>query len=595
MVLPPDVSAALDEIVAGAAAHDLESDVLDFKTVGRSVDDALTDLAEAAACFAGARGGTIVVGVRDRPGGADAFVGCDVDVPTVRHQIFERTEPGLTVGVERHTHPAGEVLVIQVPEGATLHAVKGRYTERVGASCMPMNAARIERVMADRRGDDWSAHPTDLRPPDADPIALAVARRFLTSSVDPRRQAYARLDDPALLRTLGVVTTDGFLNRAGALLFADGQGAELLAYSHRRTPTGALTASEAFTAPLVVAIDRVLDLISARVDRTSVNTGGGVQVQVGDLPDTAVREALVNAVMHRDYRDLSRVTVEHAATRLAVTSPGPFMSGISTTNVLTAASRSRNPRLAEAVRKLGLAETAGTGVDRMYAAMTRLGHAPPVFESDEATVRVTLIGGAPNEYLTRYVAGLPPETSDDADTMLTLFTLLQRKTVTAAQMVGLLQKSEQEVQTTLDRLAAPPLSLLEPTRESSRRTHPTYRLQEPALAALGPAVAYRRRTLDSADRTILELVREAGTINARMVRLMLDTDTVTTSRLLADLVERGWLVKTSRATRGPAVTYGPGALLPKKKSARNRLSVPPVPVPTEPPSSSTTDEPATGA
>lgn len=415
-----EVTDALAAIVEGAPANTLETDVLEFKTVGRSRDDALSDLADAAACFANAHGGFVVVGVRDSPGGPTALEGVDLDVALVRQQVFERTSPGLTVTVEEVYVSDVRLLVLGVPEGATLHSVRGRYPERVG-------------------------------------------------------------------------------------------------------------------------------------------------------PEDAVREAIVNAMMHRDYRDTARVVVEHAATRLAVTSPGPFVRGVTTKNVLTTASRSRNPRLAEAIRKLGLAETAGTGVDRMYAAMASIGHELPRFDADEATVRVVLAGGAPNEYLARFVAKLPREVAEDADSMIILLRLLTDRTVDAQGLSGLLQKPAVEIRTVLDRMSAEPLSIIEPTRQTRAYTMPRFRLQESAAAALGPAVQYRVHRLDSAETKVVELVREAGQINAKMVRILLDTDTPTTSRLLKTLSDRGWLVKTSTATRGPSVTCGPGPELPaRKRTPRGR-------------------------
>lgn len=204
----------------------------------------------------------------------------------------------------------------------------------------------------------------------------------------------------------------------------------------------------------------------------------------------------------------------------------------------------------------------------MYASMTRLGHQPPVFEADESTVRVTLTGGSPNAYLTRFVASLPSEESEDADSMLVLLTLLGTRTVSAPALSSPLQKPVPEVRSVLDRMAAPPLDLIEPTRESARHSDPTYRLREGPLAALGPAVTYRRRTIDSSDRKILALLKESGQINSRMVKLVLDTDTVQTSRILSDLVDRGLLVKNSRATRGPGVTYAPGPQFPKSSRRR---------------------------
>jgi ATP-dependent DNA helicase RecG len=238
-------------------------------------------------------------------------------------------------------------------------------------------------------------------------------------------------------------------------------------------------------------------------------------------------------------------------------SPGLLVSGVTPANILTSA-RPRNPILANAVRAVGLAEQAGIGVDRMYVAMTRIGHEPPSFTSEHDEVSVTLLGGAPNTHLARFVATLPPEDSANTDTLLIVYTLLHSSKVTAQDLAPLLQKPANEVETELRRLASPPLSIIEPTRQSARRSHPQYRLQESAVTTLGPAVTYRRRTQDEIDRKIVGIVQETGHVNARMVKLMLDLDAVPASRALSHLVSTGILVKTSNAQRGPSVTYGPG-------------------------------------
>lgn len=579
MTVAADVVAALDDVYSGALPADLESEQLDFKQVGRSRSEALGNLAEAASCFANAHGGSLVVGIKDQMRGPDAFVGCELTTSEVRRAIFERVEPPLTVDVEPYVHPGGDCLVISVPQGATLHSYKGRSTERIGTSCEPMRPERIALVVDERRGADWSDASTELPLTAVDPLAMAAARQFLGAAGTATHQRFGRMTDTDLLRALGVVDARGRLKRAGEALFVDSPDrAEYMAYVHRRTPSGALTTNTQFRGPLVTALRELFELIAARVDTTSVNVTSLVQAQIADLPESAVREAVVNAVMHRDWRDGSRVMVEHTATQLSVTSPGPFLAGITPQNVLTSVSRTRNRTLSQAVRALGLAETAGTGVDRMFAAMAGLGHQPPSFESGEANVRVTLVGGAPNEHLARLVATLPEGSADDADTMLVLVWLLTKRTVTAAGVAPVLQKPEPEAQAVLSRLSASPVDLLEPTRESSRLRRPTYRLREGPIAALGPAVAYRRRTLDSIDRRITELTREAGEINARMVRLVLDTDPTATSRILGDLVTRGLLVRTSVATRGPGVTYGPGPKFPGKPAKRQvgarRLALP---------------------
>lgn len=558
------------------SANDAESLGIEFKTDGRSRNDDLANLAEAASCMANAAGGTIIVGVDDRLSGADAFVSTSLDPEKTRLRIYELTNPHLLVEAELLVSDSTNILVLTVPTSTQVHSANGKIpTERIDQHCLPMSSDRIATVTAQKTGRDWSVQRSDVPASDADPVAMQVAREMLGRSIDVVKRRLAEASDIDLLRAVGVVLEDQTLTNAGALLFSRAyEGVTLIAYTHRRTPAGQLTANEQLTGPLVVAIQRVFDLIDARLETTPVSIGKGQQLHIADLPEPAVREAVVNGLMHREYFSTDRTSVEHTVTQLRVTSPGGFVSGVSVYNVLTTSSRTRNTNLAGAMRMLGLAETAGSGVDRMYAEMARVGHEPPRYAADPTKVEVTLLGGAPNTALARYVSTLPPEEAADADTMLILLTLLSRKTVSAEDLTPLLQKPVvEEAQSVLARLSGEDVRLLEPTRETARRARPKYRLREDALAALGPAVMYRRRTTDQLDRKVIELVNETGTINARMVRILLDLDTVSASRLLADLVERDILVKTSDATRGPSVTYGRGRAFPSKAKSRSRRAL----------------------
>lgn len=551
----------------GLTPDDLESLEVEFKTDGRSVKDDLANIAHAAACFANTNGGTIIIGVDDKSTGDEAFVGTMLDPEKTRHRIYEITRPELVVYAQELSGYPKRLLLIRVPESTQVHSANGKVpTERIEDKCEPMEGNRIAVVTAHKTGRDWSAQTSTVSASEVDPVAMQVARSMLGRARNAGSRRLADASDIDILRATGVVLDDQCLTNAGALLFTRAYADRtLIAYVHRRTPAGQLTANEQLTGPLVPAIQRTFDLIEARLETTPVSIGKGQQVHIADLPELAVREAIVNGLMHRDYFNLDRTSVEHTVTQLRVTSPGGFLPGIRVDNVLTTSSRTRNTNLAGAMRMLGLAETAGTGVDRMYVEMARIGHEPPRYKADKSQVEVSLLGGAPNSALARYVATLPAEEAEDADTMLILLTLLSTKTVNAEDLVPLLQKpSIDEAQSVLGRLASDSLKLLEPTRETARRARPRYRLREEALTALGSAVTYRRRTTDQLDRKIVDMVNETGTINARMVRLMFDLERAGASRVLADLVDRNILLKTSEATRGPSVTYGKGAAFPTK-------------------------------
>ena len=566
---PELLQSVLRAIQDGATPASLESDRLDFKTVGRSDDDALVDLAEASACFANAQGGHVVVGVADRGSGPEAFVGTTLDTARTQRRIYELTNPALIVTVDELNCAGSRLLVLTVPRSPEVHQVRSRAPERVGTSCEPMTTARIAAVVAERRGDDWSAEDSRISSDKLSARALDDARRLLSEAPDAERQRWSSLSSTDLLRRLGLLTDASTLTNAGALLFAPDDDRAPASYTHRRTRSGELTINQFLPAPGLTTILRCFELIDSRMDRTPINLPSGQQLFIADLPDLAVREAIVNAFMHRDYRAAGLVQIEHSSTRLAVTSPGGFVLGVTPANILTVTSRSRNPSLSNAIRHLGLAEAAGVGVDRMYAEMARVGHQPPSFESDNFRVTVTLNGGAPNTAVTRFVATLTSERRSDPDTLLVMLALLRKRTVTAKEMSPTLQKEPAEVEVILQHLAGPEIGFIERTRESANLRVGVYRLRDHSIAELGTAVTYRRRVGDDIDRRVIEIVREAGQINGRMVRTLLDVDTPTASRILADLVGRKLLVKTSEAQRGPSVTYGRGPLFPAKRDRKS--------------------------
>lgn len=556
------VSDALAEVLRGRRASDLESVTLDFKTVGRSIPDTLKDLAEAATCFANSQGGVIIVGVRDDASGKAAFVGSALDPTKTVGRIYELTEPGLIVIAEPIDYADTTLTLITVPRSPDIHQVGGRATERIATSCRAMSATRIGIVLSDRRGDDWSAKNSGVALEAVNPVAEAIARELLGQASDAERASWARLPWPDVCRRLGVAI-DGQFTNGGALLFTD-TGRTHAQYVRRAANSGLLAANDSIRGSGVSAIRRCLELIESRIERTAILTSSGQQLLIGELPDVAVREAVVNAFMHRDHRTPEVIQLEHTASRLRITSPGGFVPGVTVDNVLTVSSRCRNLSLSQAIRSLGLAESAGVGVDRMYASMTAIGHQPPSFSTDGVTVATSLQGGPPNEPVARFVAALPEDRRGDPDTLLILTYLLDHRTTSAVRMSRLMQKSETEAEAKLLELSAPGGALVERTADTARSRRGEYRLVGEAIRALGPSISYRARSGDDTDRKIGTIVAEAGTVTGRIVQSMFDVQPATASRILSDLVDRGILTKTSKATRGPGVTYGPGPKFPTR-------------------------------
>lgn len=573
MLSDGELQALLKQIRGGKqSANSLESQVLDFKTDKASPKETCQDIAEAAVCFANALGGTIVLGVSDSVVGEDAFVGTVVQAEQLRSRVYALTEPSLMTTVAVDEGHGAPILVVQVPEGLDVHSTKkGLVTRRWDDQCLPMRPVDVSRLDDERRGTDWSAQTSRRQIAEVVPEAILRLRSLLRASQDATRERLAGAPEEEILSALRLSDGGGLLTRAGEILLcanATSTAGDILVYQFRQTPGGEAAFAKRWGTPAVLAFGELLDAVTARVSTTPVNTSSGQQLQVEDYPLAAIREAVANALLHGDYRERRPVQVEHSPDSLVVRSPGPLVAGITPENILTAGSRARFPSLSAAARTLGLAEELGQGVDRMFREMARTGRSTPTVSvvdgADEPTTVVAFTGGPPNIRVTRFVSELPEVESNDTDTLLIVLLLCRKKSVTAREVAPVVQRDLAATERVLRRLAAGEAELLEPTAGTAARAHPNYRLRGRALASLGPAVTYHRRSASDVDRKVVDHVREYGTVNSATVQRLFDVDVYQARDILRDLVDRGLVVRVSEQKRGPMVRYGAGAQFPAK-------------------------------
>ncbi|MEU0480327.1 ATP-binding protein [Streptosporangium sp. NPDC006013] len=314
--------------------------------------------------------------------------------------------------------------------------------------------------------------------------------------------------------------------------------------------------------PLLPAIQSLVDAIDARREIHPLNLNGGVQLQLTDYPDQAVRELIVNAFIHRSYETGGTVDVEHSPERLAIISPGGLVSGVTAQNILTHPSTPRNRLLTETVSSLQLAERTGQGVDRAYREMLRVGKEPPLFEDSGTLVRVTLTGGIGNDSFARLIGGLPAKAARDVNVLLALSHLRHSVTVDALQLAVMIQRSPLEAQGVLH-MMADEYHLVEPTRRTAAKAFPAYRLRSEAVAMMGRAITYRRRGLDETDQKIIDHIREYGFVTNRTLQRLFDIHVFAARDILTSLRERELLKKIGDAQGGTGVRYGPGPKFPR--------------------------------
>lgn len=561
--IPVHVLDALDAVASGAIARSQESETLEFKAEARDEGETIRVLLDAAICLANSRGGTVVLGIDDQAEGPVAFLGTSLSTDLVRRRLHELSQPPLVVTAFEHELGDRRLVVIGVPEGMDMHSdTKGRSSRRIGAECRPLSISQAAALNDDRRRFDWSAEPGELRPEEVSRDAIEAARLML-GRFDDERRALGQASPDDLLGDLGVLRA-GRLLRAGEVLFCAVHDRPPILYMHSDSPGGEPGPAYRDEVAGLVAYREVIRRIQQNASPTSLTLPDGQQLMLHDFPLIAVREALSNALLHRDYRQPEPVVVEHSANVLSFVSPGPLVPGVTRENILHTPSRPRNALLTKVARSLGLAEELSRGVDRMYREMLKLGKQPPEITEDAPfNVRVDLTGGAPNQTVARFVASLPPAARDDVDVMLVLFALLQRPAVRGGELASVLQRSQSATETVVQRMSDPSLDLIVP---QDRRSGRAWRLSARALSELRTALSYRTVTYDEIDRKIIDWVREKGRIDNKTLQIFFDLDVHGAAYRLRTLVNAEVLQKLGQQKRGPGIQYGAGRKFPDTRS-----------------------------
>lgn len=547
----------------GVSARELETQTLEFKQEDPDLKRTLDILTDAIVCFANAEGGILVLGIADRAdasGGPLRGVSARLTTDVVRRAVFDQTKPGLSVPVGEVEDGGSRFLVVTVPQGAVFYAnARGTATRRVGRDCMPFPPEQQRQAAAARGQIDWSAEALRVGVEAISAEELRRVRRLLNLA---GRDDLARADDLMLLRDLRLITSDDRLTRAGLLVV--GQEEEIArniptygyAYQYRGTPGAEASARLRGRRPLLAAVDLLLDAVGVRTRVRPITAAGGVQIQIHDYPPEAVRELVVNALVHRDYEQEGSVDLEHSPDWLIVTSPGGLVFGVTPDNILTHPSTPRHRLLLETVTALQVAERTGQGIDRTYRELLRSGKRPPSVTDDGLQVRVLVPGGTGNDAFARFVADADESVGGDIDALLALAQLRERRSISSPDLGVLAQRSASEAQSVLERLAA--VGLIEPTRRTARKPFPTYVLTAAALASMGRAVSYHWRQTDDIDRKVTDHVREYGHVTNQTLRRLFNMDMFVARDVLRDLQQREILRKLDPGRGGRGIRYGPG-------------------------------------
>lgn len=404
--------------------NSMEGENLEFKEA--STNYHFERLAKYCAALSNEGGGKMVLGVTDqrprRVVGSRAF------------RQPERTRRGLLEAIALRIdcsvvgHPDGRVLVFDIPEhpiGIPI-AHKGIYWARGTDGLVPMSPDRLRSILAEG-GKDFSAD-TCAGASIADLDARAIEefrRRWIDRAVSAGNEALAgrlaNLPAEQLLRDIEAVVDDGITFAALALFgtrkaLGKHLGQSEIIFEYRSSEaSGPAQHRQEYRQGFFSFYDDLWQVISLRNDVQHYQAG----LFVFDIPTFAertVREAILNAVSHRDYQLGGSVFIRQYARRLVVQSPGGFPPEVNLDNILDRQSP-RNRRIADIFAKCGLVERSGQGMNLMFEQSIQQGKSVPDFAgTDQYQVVLTLDGQIRDPRFVQFLEKVDRETLDSFTT-----------------------------------------------------------------------------------------------------------------------------------------------------------------------------------
>lgn len=387
----------------------LESTRLEFKSAtGGYHFDRLMDYCVA---LANEGGGTIILGVTDRR--PRQVVGTQAFGEPGRTEAGLHQRLGHRIPVEEYLHAGRRVLIVHVPGRlpGTAWNIDGRYLKRAGDDLAPLGDVELRAIFAESAAD-FSAEPSAASLADLDPGAVAAFRERWAHTADNPR--IAQVATPQLLRDAELLLDDRVLY-AALILFGTHAAlgrylaqAEVVFEYRSSEASGPAQDRQEYREGFFLFHDLLWQRINLRNDRQSY-LDGLFRHDIPTFDETSVREALLNAVSHRDYRLGGSVFVRQYAQRLEIVSPGGFPPGITPENMLDQ-QNPRNRRLAEAFARCGLIERSGQGLNLMVERAVRQSKPLPGFSGSAShEVRLTLEGAVQNPAFVRFLERLGEE------------------------------------------------------------------------------------------------------------------------------------------------------------------------------------------
>lgn len=353
-----------------------ESETVELKEV--VVDDIKKEIIAFANCV----GGKLYIGVRD-DGTVIGLDNADSVSLQISNMVRDAIKPDITMFLHYETivENGKNVVVVDIQRGTDRPyylAKKGMRPEgvyvRQGYSSVPATDTAIRRMIKETDGDRFEA----MRCLNQDLTFEATKKEFELRKTDfgPQQMRTLKLiDQDGLYSNLALLLSDQCVHTIKVAVF---QGTDQTIFKDRRE----------FTGSLMQQMNEVYDFIDFR-NQTRATIEKLYRVDVRDYPEVAVREALLNLLVHRDYSFSASAFISIYEDRIEFVSIGGLMPGIDLEDVMVGISVCRNQDLANVFYRLHLIEAYGTGIGKIMKAYEGM-QIKPVIETTKNAFKIIL-------------------------------------------------------------------------------------------------------------------------------------------------------------------------------------------------------------
>ena len=351
------------------------------------------DVVRVGAAFANAEGGIIVIGA-DRAGEVVGVDGAEELSREIMESFRKHTDPQIIPEITPLTTERGTLLFIRIPE-FPLKPVQfdGKCYVREGRKVRLLGPEEIAELHLKSLGLSWDAFPA--RDAGIDDLDLDRFAHYVEKARRAERRNFPDKPLRELLEELELVR-EGKPTWAAVLLFGrDPQRflPQAVVHCGRTRGLSEIVDHRLLGGTIIDQVDEAMTFIKKHIAVHLVISESPERMEVWDFPLEALREAVINAIVHRDYREPSDIQLRITDDKVSIWNPGCLPEGITVEGLygMTHPSRPRNRLISQIFYDLGLIERYGSGVPRMIEAFRKAGLPTPLFEEAHGGFSVTFI------------------------------------------------------------------------------------------------------------------------------------------------------------------------------------------------------------